>query len=61
MNKEQIDDIIRAYFDARIAVINGETDGKEYEDNHKIVVDILKHIPEYANYYLTSEERHGDD
>ena len=55
MNKEQIDDIIRAYFPARV------TDGKEYEDNHKIVVDILKHIPEYAIYYLTEEERNGDD
>jgi len=55
MNKEQIDDIIRAYFTARI------TDGKEYEDNHKTVVDILKHIPEYAIYYLTWEEQHGDE
>lgn len=55
MKTHEIDDIIRAYFDARV------TDGKEYDDNHKIVVDILRNYPEYANYYLTEEERNEEE
>ena len=50
----EISEIVSAYFTAR------ETDGKDYEANHKIVVDILNRYPEYANFFLTSEER-GDD
>ena len=55
MKRNDIDDIIRAYFDAR------RTDGEEYAENHKIVVDILKNYPEYANYYLTEEERNTEE
>ena len=51
MNKDEIDTLIRCYFDARIF------DGQDYEDNHSIVVSILKNYPEYANYYLTPEEQ----
>ena len=55
MKRNEIHDIIRAYFDART------TDGKEYDDNHKIVVNILKQYPAYANYYLTEEERNTEE
>lgn len=51
MNKDEIDTLIRCYFNARIL------DGQDYEDNHSIVVSILKNHPEYANYYLTPEEQ----
>ena len=51
MKRNEIDDIIRAYFTART------TDGEDYAENHKVVVNILKQYAEYANYYLTEEER----
>tara|TARA_R100000734_G_C3303937_1_gene94444 strand:+ start:407 stop:568 length:162 start_codon:yes stop_codon:yes gene_type:complete len=51
MNRDEIDTLIRCYFNARIL------DGQDYEDNHSIVVSILKNHPEYANYYLTPEEQ----
>ena len=50
IRRDEIDDIIRAYFTARA------TDGEDYDENHKVVVDILRQYPEYANYYLTKEE-----
>lgn len=54
MNKEEIDDIIRAY-------MNAINTGKFDMDTHKRVTQILNKYDEYAYYYLTHEERNGDD
>lgn len=55
MASPDIELIIRAYFTARA------TDGEDYDENHEIVVDIIRRYPEYANFYLTSEEREGTE
>ena len=51
VTKDETDEIIRAYFTAR------ETDGKDYAENHKTVVNILRQYPEYAIFFLTHEEQ----
>ena len=52
MNENEIDIIISAYFTMR------EYGFCKMED--QLVVDVLKNYPQYANYYLTYEEREGD-
>jgi hypothetical protein len=50
LTNNEIDNIIRAYFDLKA---NGTDDGG---DIHRTVVSILSKYPEYAYFFLTTEE-----
>tara|TARA_Y100000361_G_scaffold143344_1_gene150264 strand:+ start:12 stop:179 length:168 start_codon:yes stop_codon:yes gene_type:complete len=52
LSKSDIDEMIRSYFDLRSA-----TTANEKHNIHRRVVSIIKDYPEYANYFLTHEER----
>jgi len=61
ITKEGMDEIIRAYFNMKDAMMMSEMSMLECQANHKVVVDVLKVHPEYAVFFLTSEERGEDE
>ena len=56
ITKDEIDTIIRAYF----SLMHSGNNGAFRDEWHSKVVSILREYPEYAYFFLTSEER-GDD
>ena len=57
ITKDEIDTIIRAYFTLKHS---GNT-GAFRDEWHSKVVSILREYPEYAYFFLTSDERTGDE
>ena len=53
LHQSEIDDILRAYF----TLFHGGNTGAFRDEWHNKVVSILRDYPEYANFFLTNEER----
>jgi len=56
ITKDEFDTIIRAYF----SLMQSGNDNWWRDVWHSKVVAILRDYPEYANFFLTPEERRGD-
>lgn len=57
ITKNEFDVIVRAYFTLKHS---GNTSAFR-DEWHSKVVNILREYPEYANFFLTSEERSDDE
>ena len=56
ITKDEFDTIIRAYF----SLIHSGNNGAWRDAWHSKVVAILRDYTEYANFFLTPEERRGE-
>ena len=57
MNKHHIDNIVRAYFDLKMAIEMNGVEVYGTKKTHEKVVAVINQYPEYAAYYLTPEEQ----